>query len=95
MKGLFSFGLFVLYYILAIVIYGFTLSVLWGWFIVPVFEAPEITIIQSVGLSLTVKSFSGFRNKDNDSETTIDLFLSMFTGNITVLTIGFIVQIFI
>lgn len=36
------------------IINGYTLSVLWGWFIVPTFELPQIGVAAAVGLSLTL-----------------------------------------
>lgn len=33
---------------------GFTLSILWGWFIVPLFGLPALSIPFAIGLSLVV-----------------------------------------
>lgn len=33
---------------------GFVLSVLWGWFIVPVFQAPTLRIPYAIGLAIVV-----------------------------------------
>lgn len=37
---------------------GYALSVLWGWFVVPTFELPALTIIQALGISLVVNYFT-------------------------------------
>lgn len=42
---------------------GYTFSTLWGWFIVPVFAAPALTVMQAAGLML-VKSFLFFTLRD-------------------------------
>lgn len=44
---------------------GFVFSVLWGWFIVPTFHAPEITIINAVGIALVVGSLISVRSSSN------------------------------
>lgn len=36
-------------------VYGITVSILWGWFVVPLFHLPMLTIPQALGLSLAVK----------------------------------------
>ena len=36
---------------------GITLSVMWSWFVVPVFGLPALTIAQSFGLSLVAHCF--------------------------------------
>jgi hypothetical protein len=33
-------------------VYGFTVSHLWGWFIVPAFHLPELGLVNAVGLGL-------------------------------------------
>lgn len=33
---------------------GFVLSILWGWFIVPAFHLPQISIPLAIGISLVV-----------------------------------------
>lgn len=38
----------------ASVMNGLVLSVLWGWFVVPVFNAPHLSIASAIGLSLVV-----------------------------------------
>lgn len=38
----------------AILLNGYALSVLWAWFMVPVFHLPEIGIAQASGISLVV-----------------------------------------
>ena len=39
---------------LGILIYGWALSVLWGWFVVPVFGLPVLTLLQAYGLALVI-----------------------------------------
>lgn len=33
---------------------GYALSVLWGWFIVPIFHLPQLSITAAIGISLVI-----------------------------------------
>lgn len=49
---------------------GFTLSVLWGWFVVPTFGLTAISAAQAYGIALVVRAAHGLRgaeSKGNDS----------------------------
>jgi len=53
-----------------VVLHGFALKVLWGWFMVPIFDLPNLTIPAAIGISLTISlliSRSG-TGKDEDQE---------------------------
>jgi len=52
--------------IAGIVWMGFVLTVLWGWFVVPLFRLPELTIPAALGLSLVV----GYMTKDGQQMKT-------------------------
>lgn len=39
---------------ISFILNGYVLSVLWGWFIVPTFGAPELGIVPAIGLVLVV-----------------------------------------
>jgi len=47
------FGLVVLVVVSAI-FNGYVLSLLWGWFVVPVFSLPKLPVTSAIGLSLVV-----------------------------------------
>jgi hypothetical protein len=36
-------------------LYGWAVSLMWAWFVVPVFALPELSIWQAAGLSMLVK----------------------------------------
>jgi len=40
--------------IVAMILNGYILSIMWGWFIVPVFEVKELSIAYAIGISITV-----------------------------------------
>ncbi|HEY3544739.1 MAG TPA: hypothetical protein VGK17_01450 [Propionicimonas sp.] len=33
---------------------GFTISTLWGWYVVPTFGAPSLSVVAAIGISLLV-----------------------------------------
>jgi len=60
---------------------GWTLSILWGWFIHPVFTAvPSLGVVDAIGISFVARFFLGMlaaRPKVDDDRTLSDL---VFTG---------------
>ena len=55
-------GVFTLiFYIVSLILGGFTISTTWNWFVVPIFEAQELTLLMGLRLSLVVSSFIGYR----------------------------------
>ena len=52
---------------------GYALSVLWGWFIVPIFEAPPLSIAQAIGISITARFL--FISTDAPGSETDDVFV--------------------
>lgn len=44
---------------------GWGLSMLWGWFIVPIFKAPPLSTVQAIGVAMVIS----FLTSDLQSET--------------------------
>lgn len=68
---------------------GLVLSVLWGWFAVPIFHLPELSIPQAIGLSILVSMLCYQRDSNSKKETwepfvygTITLLAMLGTGYI-------------
>lgn len=40
---------------------GLTLSILWGWFVVPMFALPALTLLQAYGLALVLRAVQGYQ----------------------------------
>ena len=63
--------------VLAISIFlkGYVLSLLWGWFFVPVFGLQHLSIVTAVGITLmaSILSPSGGRDRNEERKTIIDL----------------------
>lgn len=47
---------------------GLTLSVLWGWFVAPLFALPALSIAQAYGLALVVRAARGAWNYEKSKE---------------------------
>jgi len=45
---------------------GYTLSILWQWFVMPIFPAPELTIPTAIGLAMIVTYLT---HQDTKSDT--------------------------
>ena len=46
--------LIVLALVIGTIIGGWVLSVMWGWFIVPIFHLPQLPIVYAIGIDLVV-----------------------------------------
>ncbi len=79
---------------------GYALSILWGWFMVPVFELPEISVVPAIGIIIVVgyltKQYGIIDEDKNESFET--RFLKDFVKAIFVpaysLFLGYIVHLF-
>lgn len=56
--AIFLFLTFILFaltlFIFAVVLRGWVLSILWGWFMVPVFGLPHLSVVQAIGVAMVV-----------------------------------------
>ena len=44
--------------------HGFALSLMWGWFVVPAFSVPALSVIDAIGVSLIVSTLRYRYHKD-------------------------------
>jgi len=71
-SGMVIFLIFI-FSILAVLTFGLSFSWLWFWFIVPVFNAPVITVIQAIGISMLINLFKlGMYSQYEVKETSED-----------------------
>lgn len=79
---------------------GWALSIMWGWFIVPVFNLPQLSIVQAVGVGIIISyttkvvDYKGDDKKDQHEELARTLF-SAIVKPFVFLSIGWIVTLFI
>lgn len=64
--------------IVACVLNGWALSVLWGWFMVPTFGAPALGIVQAIGIAIVLNFILEKQSNNNtEKEKTSDLLISL------------------
>lgn len=77
---------------------GLVISILWGWFVVPL-GVPAIGVAASVGLTVTVRAFTG-THKDGEKPKTYVEAVQKLVGNaigtpIGILLVGWIITFFL
>lgn len=70
----------VLSVVLGIPLSGWVLSVMWGWFVVPVFHLPDLTVWQAVGLSCIVAFLKSSSNNDNKTKTEVEIISNLLVA---------------
>lgn len=74
---------------------GFTLSILWGWFVVPVFGVPPLRIPFAIGISLIVGYLTHQTRKSEDEPETGFIIIFGLLKPALALLIGWIVTWFV
>lgn len=57
--------------VIASILNGWALSILWAWFIVPVFGLPALSIVQAIGLAMVVSFLTrriAIKKEDDEEE---------------------------
>jgi hypothetical protein len=70
---------------------GYTLSFLWKWFIIPMFNLPDFSLPHFIGLSLTMRIDVREKFKDEHSRE----LKMILVKPVLVLILGWIIQLFI
>lgn len=83
----------------SIIVNGWAISTLWGWFVAPVFALPYLSIAQAIGLACMVGLFTNSEFQTDKSKDLIDS-LSFLVGRallapVFIVGIGWIVRLFI
>ena len=71
---------------------GFVLATLWGWFVVPLFHLPELSIPFAIGITLVKGSISHYSPTDEDSKKAWINLASLFVRYGMLLLVGYIVK---
>ena len=53
--------------VVVMVVHGWALSLLWGWFLVPILDVRAITVAEGVGLSMVVTFLRGWSGQSDRS----------------------------
>jgi len=72
------------------IISGYVLSVLWGWFFVTTFGFTQISVIEAMGISLTIGYLKTGSTKDHDWEETKKAIFQGVVNMVFVLIIGWV-----
>lgn len=59
---------------------GLTISVLWGWFVAPLFGLPTLSIVQAYGMALVMRSVQGLTNQEKGKDN-----LAQWFGKVLIL----------
>ena len=84
---------------ISLLLKGYVLSVLWSWFIVPIFGLPVLSLPVAIGICIIIGMFID-NNKDNEAKTvdddkkTEEIFKSIlrFLAPLAALFTGWVVQ---
>jgi hypothetical protein len=77
--------------IITTILGGFIFSLLWLWFVVPVFHLQILTIAQAIGLSFFISYIKlNPNNKSNDNDKK-EFFLTILNQTITTITLSILI----
>jgi len=80
----------------AVVASGFVISILWGWFVVPLFGLPALSIPHAIGITLIISMARAPQHQDKGSGESFSTKLSaLFIAPWMALLIGWITKGFI
>lgn len=74
--------------------WGLTLRILWGWFVVPIFDVPTLSIAQAIGVQ-TVVGFATHHYSGTDERGTAEKLAVAIVTPLVFLVFGYIVHLFV
>ena len=89
--------------VLGAMLNGWVFSILWKWFVIPIFNLPALTVVQSIGLGMVVAMFNGkdkfSSDKKSDQESlwtvTLKAFFTAILTPLFTLLLAYIVTLFL
>lgn len=75
-----------------ILFHGWALSLLWGWYVAPIFGAPNLSIVNAIGISTLVQSF--FASTPNSDSTSLERVLNIVGSVAATLFLGWLLHFF-
>lgn len=85
--------------VISTIMNGWVLSLLWIWFIVPIFGWPILSITQAIGLGMVVSFLTRHSVKGDETKDTWDAIATALSGAILhpilVIAVGYIVTLFL
>lgn len=79
---------------------GYTLSLLWKWFVVPVFDIPVLSVVQAIGFGMVITFLTRHSTSSGDKAKDIYEAAGEMLGNailypVLVIALGYIVTLFL
>ena len=78
---------------------GYVLSVMWAWFVVPTFHAPQVSVAVAVGISLIVgmltKQVTESQEKKDATASVVSSFTWSFFYPLLILGVGYVAHMFV
>lgn len=79
--------------VVAYLIDGLALKLLWNWFMVPILGLPVLSLVQSIGISIVV-GFLTQQHIPRDEDQKKELIIYFILTPVTAVIIGYIVHLF-
>lgn len=80
---------------LAAIAEGWALSILWGWFVVPIFNAPALSIPVAIGLALTIGMMTKNIQPSQEGKKALEMVINGLTRPFILLVVGWITLQFV
>lgn len=71
---------------------GWALSILWKWFVIPIFGLPALSIIQAIGISMTVGLLISRSSADNSKKEWTEIVGGYIAYPVLAVGIGWIIS---
>jgi len=72
---------------------GVALRLLWGWFMVPTFGLPVISLVQAIGIALVI-SFLTQQHIPRDEDEKVKMIIHELLAPVVFVSIGWVVHLF-
>lgn len=86
----------ILVIVLSSILNGWVLSILWGWFIVPIFELPSLPIAEAIGFATIVTFLTRHSTKTDGDKVSgwINVAVQLTIPPLAYLAFGYVVHLF-
>jgi len=88
--------------VLSALVNGLVLSVLWRWFMVPIFHMQVLTVAQAIGVCITLRSFTASASESSGDDEPFDVWgyirralTTIVMRPAVILGIGYVVKAFL
>jgi hypothetical protein len=85
---------FVVFFAGIAILNGWALSILWGWFVVPVFDVPQLGVVSAIGVAMVVTYLTASSSTETKKEDASKVLLATVLRPLIALLFGLIVKQF-